>query len=244
MLKLMKYDLRRNRDKIWGSLAVIILLQTAVWVSSRVSHWDQQAEFILSTTVYVISGVVLLVQAGITYGYNLKSYHRRLLPIKTVFTVLSPLLMYMILMLGIIVLAALHLGLYSLLDPHMIPDNTWYYATEGVIQLFVSACFMMVILMLSITVANSFSNRASVWIGIVTFFVLQNGLSWLEYLLFGPNNSGSAFQFEINVEGPASGGMADITRNLFQIGPLLFEAAFVAVVLYVTTLLVKRKVDL
>jgi hypothetical protein len=244
MLKLMKYDLRRNRDKIWGALAVIILLQTGIWISARVSNWDQQAMFIMNVAVYVVSGAVLLVQAGITYGYNLKSYHRRLLPLKPIYTVLSPLLMYMIMLIGIIVLAALHLGLYSILDSQAIPYNIGSVETEGIIQLFLSACLMLVILMLSITVANCLPIKASVWVGIVTFVVFQNGLSWLEYLLFGPNISGSAFQFEINVEGPASGGMADITRNLFQIGPLLFEAAFVAVVLYVTTLLVKRKVDL
>ncbi|WP_410511448.1 hypothetical protein PaeBR_15325 [Paenibacillus sp. BR2-3] len=246
MLKLVKYDLRRNRDKIWGALVVLLLVQSGIWISAEVSDWDREAMFIMNIASYTIGGVVLLVQACITYDYNLKSYHRRLLPLKSVYTVLSPLLTYLFMLLGVIALAALHLGLYMLLDSRGIPEDFGSVAAAGLIQLLWSACFVMLILMLSITIARSLRFRAGVWIGIATFIVVQNGFAWLELALFGSsiNSLDSAFQIKLTGKVPTSdGGMAVAFQDLFKIGPMLFEAGFAAVMLYVITVLVKRRVE-
>ncbi|MDQ0195656.1 hypothetical protein [Paenibacillus wynnii] len=245
MLRLVKYDLRRNRDQIWIAFVVLILAQLGIWISAGVSNWDNEAMFILYILSYFIMGTILTVQACRTFNYNLKAYHRRLLPLKSVFTVLSPLLMYLILILGVTALAAIHLGLYMVLDPEVIPTYTWLALIVGLFQLLWTASFMLIMLMLGITVARSLRFKGRVWIGIAVFILALNGFSLMENWLIGEGNNSfsNALQFQMTEQGTVSEGGIGVTLDIYMLSSVLVEVCIALIVIYIITRLINRRVE-
>lgn len=242
MLKLLKYDFRRNRDPILGILVVLFLIQLSIGVSAKVSDWGYQTMFMLNIAAYIITGVVLLVQACRTYDYNLTSYHRRLIPLNAVYMILSPLFMYLLLLIGVSTLALLHLSLYTLLVPKEIPNHMWPIMFTGLLQMIWSACFVMIALMFSVSVARSVRIRGRVWIGIVSFFIVHNGFSLIELKLFGSNALDSSFQFQITESSFPEGGLT-VSRDIYNMGPVLFEIGFAVLMVVVITRFVNRRVE-
>ncbi|KGE16898.1 hypothetical protein [Paenibacillus wynnii] len=245
MLRLVKYDLRRNRDQIWIAFVVLILAQLGIWISAGVSNWGNEPMLILYITSYSILGTILTVQACRTFNYNLKSYHRRLLPLKSVSTVLSPLLMYLILLLGVSALAAIHFGLYMVLAPDVIPIHTWIVPVVGLLQLLWTACFVFIFLMLGITVARSLRFKGRVWIGIAVFLLVLNGFSLMENWLIGEDNNSfvNALQFQMTDQGTVSEGGITVSIDVYTFSSILVEVSFALIIIYIITQLMNRRVE-
>lgn len=243
MLKLLKYDMRRNRDQFLGLFVVMVLLQLGIAISAEVSNWGYETMFILNLATYIITGVILLVQACRVYDYNLMAYHRRLIPLSAVYTALSPLFMYLLLLVVVSVIAAIHLGIYTLLELRSIPNNTWAIMTTGVGQMLWSACFLMIILLLSVTIARSVRIKGRVWIGIVSFIIIQNGFSWVERLIFGSNLMDNAFHFEITENNAFQGSGLDISRDYYTMWPIVFEMGISVLLVFGITELIKRRIE-
>jgi len=245
MLKLVKYDFRRNRDQIWVSFGLLILLQLGIWISAELSNWTREAMLVSNVTSYIIVGVVILVQACRTYTYNLKAYHRRLLPLKEVYTVLSPLLLNLFLLAGLAALAAVHLGLYDLFGGEWIPANLWPAAfTVGFLLLW-TACFQFILLMLAITVACSLRIKGRIWIGIATLFLLQNGIDALGRWIFGEVSYtlDNVLQFHVTAEGSLSNGGMTVSGAVFPVWATVYETVLAVVLIYVITVLIKKRVE-
>ena len=66
----------------------------------------------LSMLAYGSVSVLLLVVTGKNFGYNIKAYHRRLLPVHSVWNVVSSLLLACVSLLALGILMALHLWYY------------------------------------------------------------------------------------------------------------------------------------
>lgn len=245
MLKLMMYDLRRSKDLILGTFVVLILIQVGIFVAADVSNWDNESMLIMNLAAYIVGGMVLLFQACRTYNYNLKAYHRRLLPLREVYTVLSPLLMFFILLLGITAMVLIHLGLYTLFDAGVLPTNLWSFAFLGLYLVHWSACFQLILLLLAVTVTRSISFKGRKWIGIATFFVMQFGVNLIGRWIFGSVNYSfdSALQFELSDEASRSNGGVSVSGEAFPILATLFEVGVAVVVVYVITILIKRRMD-
>lgn len=242
MLKLIKYDFRRSRDRILAYFVIALLVHAATW------YWNRKMGLQLiglNLTTYVVVGVSLLLTSAITYGRNLKTYHRRLLPVRSLYTILSPLLLCWALLLAVVIIASLHLGIYVLVySADFLPGNFWPVALNCMLQLIWFSGLTLISIMFAITVANSLRVKGKIWIIIAVLVALQNGLSYLENLLFKSSLASveSVFEFDVlNVDSVPSG----ITFSYPDLNywPMLFEAAIAVILIYAMNVLLKKRVE-
>lgn len=239
MLRLLKYDFRRDQDKFLSVYIITIIAHVGITILTDIDRLS------LSIITYVIAAMVLLIMTVQSFARNLNSYNRGLLPLPGMYKVFSPILLYLILLLGIILLAFVHLLGYLLLySTSVLPENFWSVAALSLFQLYWSAIFLMIVLMFSITVAKSLRFKGRVWVGIATAYLLQNGLSFIEQLIF-PNylNSIQNFQFEVIKATDVPSGLR-VSNDQFNIFPVLFEAAVLVILVIMIIKLVKNRVDL
>ncbi|WP_379136500.1 hypothetical protein [Paenibacillus sp. sgz500958] len=245
MLKLLKYDFRRNRDLFAVALVITVLLQAGIWISAEISDWNPAVHLVASVMTYAVVGLLLLIQCCRTYDFNFKAYHRMLLPVQQSYKVLSPLLLFLLLLLGLTALGGVHLGLYTLLGDHPLPANFWPVAVQMQLQLIWSACYILIYIMLAITVALSVRFKGREWIGIATFIAVDSGFSLFVRAVLGPDSdaTGSVFQIEFSEMSVSSGGAVSFTREAYHLLPTLMEMGFAVLLIYIITLLVKRRVE-
>ena len=239
MLKLVKYDFRRNRDMILAVFVVTIIVQ--IWIGFV--NFTEQEMFSLNAVVYVIAVLIVYVFALRTYVHNLKSYNRRLLPIKTLYTVLSPMVLFLFLLLGVVMMVLIHLGVYAIMySTSYLPTSFWKGASFSVVLLFWFTGFSMLLVMFSITVALSIRFKGRVWIGIVTCFILQYVISFLEEWIFEGSMSDNALRVGL-IDESTFRSMSSLSREVSIIWPTLFEALIALIMLYGIVKLVKKRVE-
>lgn len=241
MLKLLKYDLRRRRERILVFIVIALLVQPAIWISS--TKVNEQL-ISLNLVIYFILALALVFIAVFSYFRNLKSYQRRLIPVTALQTVMSPLLFALLLILTVIALGLVHFGIYQLIYPlDFLPDNIVSVGLRCLLQFMWSVGFMMIMVMFSITVALSFRFKGRVWIGIVILTLLQNGIAYLEKFMFNSYFIGldNTFNFEIyeNNLRPDSGvTIRYLSTNQW---PLLFEFVVAIILIYSMVVMVKKE---
>lgn len=239
MLKLVKYDFRRNRDLILAVFVITILAQ--IWIGF--ANFSDQELFSLNIVTYVIAAVILLIFALRTYAHNLKSYNRRLLPVQIHNTVLTPLLLFLALLLGVIIMAYIHLGVYIMMySTSFLPVNFFPISSYALLLIIWSAAFSMLLVMISITVAQSVRVKGRVWIGLASFCVIQYVISFIEKRLFDHTfiSLEDAFQFKVIDETARFNGMEIYFLGLL---PTLFEAVIAVILVIVIIKLVKKRVE-
>ncbi|MEK3685504.1 MULTISPECIES: hypothetical protein [unclassified Paenibacillus] len=243
MLKLLKYDLRRRRERILVFIVIALLVQPAIWISS--TKVNEQL-ISLNLVIYFILALALVFIAVFSYFRNLKSYQRRLIPVTALQTVMSPLLFALLLILTVIALGLVHFGIYQLIYPlDFLPDNIVSVGLRCLLQFMWSVGFMMIMVMFSITVALSFRFKGRVWIGIVILTLLQNGIAYLEKFMFNSYFIGldNTFNFEIyeNNLRPDSGvTIRYLSTNQW---PLLFEFVVAIILIYSMVVMVKKRIE-
>lgn len=244
MLKLLKYDFRRSRDQILGLFVVTLLLQVGTWISAAM---DMEDLLVLNVVVYSIAGCILVYTAIRTFERNTRVYHRRLLPVKPLQSVLSPLLLCWLLLLGMTVMALAHFGLYNWAYPDafdFLPEHLWPIAAGVLLQILWSVTSVMILVMFSITAARCFRVRGRMWIGLIIFVVMDNLLSFVMRLIFGGQSNfiDNTFQTGIvinrNVPGNLTLSQVEITW-----GPALLQLIIAAVLIYLITLLSTKKIE-
>lgn len=157
MLKLIRYDFRRSRDRILAALVIMVLFHIGVWLSSDSSVNDTVSAHLVA---YFSIGVVFLFFTAFSYNRNLKSYQRQLLPVKALYTVLSPLLLYWLLLVCLLIIGLMHLGLYILFySADLLPANFWSVSARSALQCTWSAGFVLLMIMFASTVARSIPFR-------------------------------------------------------------------------------------
>ena len=181
MMTLLKYDFKRNGSRLLGVMAVLILVQISIMLFID----NNMILTGLTIFAYIIAGVILFITPIQTFSYNLKAYHRKLLPVYTLKSILSPMVMCGVCLLVLSLMAGIHgyvyLSNYGAIDGIM--EQIKVYPLETVMTLF-SAVWMiiniLITIFLSITIAASIRMKGSTWIGIAFFFLIVNGLSWIE----------------------------------------------------------------
>ncbi|MEK3714901.1 hypothetical protein [Paenibacillus sp. FSL R7-0333] len=243
MLKLLKYDLKRRQERILVFIVIALLVQAGLWISSARIDADLAS---LNLVIYCILAIAMIFTAVTGYFRNLKSYQRRLLPVTALQTVLSPMLLALLLIGVVILLGLAHLGILKLLyTVDLLPGNLLTVGFRALLQSVWSSLFLMVMVMFSFTVAFSLRMKGRVWLGIVLLVLLQNGIGYLEKLLFDTYFIGLdiAFNFEIYTGEPQSGSEFIIPYLPVDQGALLFEVAVVCLMIYGMVALVKRRIE-
>ncbi|MEK3904365.1 hypothetical protein [Paenibacillus sp. FSL R7-0179] len=244
MLKLLKYDLKRRKERILVFIVIALLAQAGLWISSAQIDVNLAS---LNLVIYCILAIAMIFIAVTGYFRNLKSYQRRLLPVTALQTVLSPMLLALLLMGVVILIGLAHLGIFKLLytTANFIPGNLQTVGFRALLQSVWSSGFLMVMVMFSFTVAYSLRMKWRVWVGIALLVLLQNGIGYLEKLLFNTYFIGldNAFKFEIYNGEPQTGSEFTIPYLPINPGALLFEVAVVCLMIYGMVMLVRRRIE-
>ncbi|CAM3233518.1 hypothetical protein PALU110988_10355 [Paenibacillus lupini] len=246
LLKLVKYDWKRNSSYLLVVGCLFIIAQAALTVTGQINHWSNELFYVFSFVLYLGVSVVVCVTICRTYERNLRYFNRRLLPLPALYTVLSPLLLGLASLIVIVVLGVIHLlTLGVTLDTGALLVSD-ILAEKGFWAMLVSGAQLIVMIFLSITVAKVFAGKAGVWIGVAAFFVIQVICQWLEDLMF-PQMSVSTDDFFQSVSEQVSNTPAEVkvetlVPNFW--GPLVFEIVIMIVLIYVMTYLINRKVQM
>ncbi|AWB43401.1 hypothetical protein DCC85_03635 [Paenibacillus sp. CAA11] len=183
MIRLLKYDWKRNATALLGSGAVLIIVQLMLEVFAT----NPEFRIVMSIMAYSAAAVLIVVMACKTYAQNIVSYSRHLLPVRTSFHVLSPILLALIcsIILGIIII--LHLMLTRQFIDHqryveLVQVHAYSLIWAGVLILWV---FMtqIITIFLAITISRSFRVKARAWIGLIAYFGIAYVMSFLEHVL-------------------------------------------------------------
>lgn len=244
MLKLISYDFRRSRDRILAVLVIMILFQIGVWLSSGTTIEETVSIHLI---VYFVVGTIFLFFAAFSYNSNLKSYSRRLIPVNAIYTVLSPLLLYWLLLVSLLLIGLIHLGLYVLLySVDFMPANFWPVAAYSALQCTWSAGLILLMVMFACTVARSIPLKGKVWITLAVVAVLENGVAYLEKLLFNNYFVGldNAFRFEVIKASELPSGIELVYTGSDLIGVLTFEAGVAVLLVYAMILMIRKRTEI
>lgn len=246
LLKLVKYDWKRNAGFMLVLGALFVLVEAGLTVYGGIKKLDNEFVYVLSFVFYLAVTIMVCVTTCRTYEHNLRFFNRRLLPLPGLYTILSPLV------LGFGGLAVIGvIGVLHLLAMGMVWDNGILMISDvlgerGFWSMLVSCTMFIVVIFLSITVAKLFIGKKGVWIGIALFFVVQLVFDWLENLLF-PNMAVSTDQFFESVSVRVSDS-ANATINVQATvtnfwGPLIFETAAIVAMICIMNYLINRRIQ-
>ena len=199
MMTLLKYDFRRSWNTLLAGLVILIIVQLGlmIFVSSGVTA------NVLGIMAYVGAGVAIYVKTIKTYTANIRSYNRRLIPVTGLSHMLSPIIFGALCGLGLLLIGFVHVCLYATLKLKLslfaffdVPNISVAEVMSTLLFTGWIVLFMTIMIFFSISVAGTFRWKTGPWIGIVTFIVLINLLSWLENVIFsGKFSPNDLFQF-------------------------------------------------
>lgn len=258
MIKLLKYDWKRNANLFLSVGAILIILQVTISVVGNVRDWVESAIFVLTVMLYGFTGMLLMISILKTFDKNIKAYSRRLLPIRPIWSLISPLVLGWISSIVLNVMIIVHFLLYSYMaDQGAFNQLTneigliLSTATAGNIILAVFNMwwwftYLYIAIALAITIAATVRNRGGVWLGILSFIVIQSVISWIDSTLFY-SNAVAKSGFTITV-GPSTiervTEINDFSWNTFSWGSALLEFIAVAIMIFAIVRLINRKVEI
>lgn len=252
MMKLLKYDIKQNANTVLGLFAVLVILQVLLSITGNLRQWDAETIFGLSLILYFTAVIFMLVQSCKTFAYNIKAYHRRLLPLHPVWTILSSLVFSWLVALIIGAIVLIHAAIYyrvAQVQIDFVQIGTTGFGNTVLIILSIVWMYTLLVLtiFMAITIGASVSIRgkAGTWVGIISFFVIQNGMSWVEGLLFKGTNSTFA-NFGIIQIGMVeeNGAVTRESVNLLPLGPFLLEVVVAVLMFYAITYLLKKRIEI
>nr|WP_154984544.1 hypothetical protein [Paenibacillus xylanexedens] len=245
MMTLLKYDFRRSWNTLLAGLVILIIVQLGlmIFVSSGVTA------NVLGIMAYVGAGVAIYVKTIKTYAANIRSYNRRLVPVTGLSHVLSPIIFGTICGLGLLLIGFLHAYLYITMKLGL--DLSAYIGVNiSVAEIWSTlffagwiVLFMTIMIFFSISVAGTFRWKTGPWIGIVTFIVLINLLSWLENVIFsGKFSPNDLFQFTEESTGISFSASGVIWAD-GRWGTTVFEMALAALLVWGIIYMNTKKVE-
>ncbi|WP_410771498.1 hypothetical protein [Fontibacillus sp. BL9] len=250
MMKLLKYDWKRNANTFSGIAVVLVIVQTLLSVIGNVKGWDERLIIVFSVMLYISAGIILLVLVCKTFEANIKAYSRRLLPVHPAWTLLSSLLLGLITAAVFAVVMLVHALLYicfSGMSLHLFMDlaSWWEWVLLGLATAW-NCIFILLILFTSIIIGASISIRgkAGTWIGIFSFFVITTLMTWFEGLLFGDSDS-SILGYKVFQAG-TNDQVVRITSGspILDWAPFLLEVIYAGMMFYAVTYLLSKKVKI
>lgn len=254
MMKLLKYDWKRNANTFLGLLAILVIVQIILSIIGKVRGWDESVIVVSSFIFYVTAGIITMILVCKTFESNIKAYHRRLLPVHPAWTVLSSLLLGVLTAAVVAAFALVHAFIYFN-NHHISYHNFMGSGSQGLRDLFLIALtaawgyiLLLLIIFAATTIGASISIRgkAGTWISILSFFMISSVMGWLEGLLFGDNDPPRLRigVFHLGAGADASGAQATGGIEFLSFAPFLYEAAFAGVMFYAMTYLLRKKMEI
>ncbi|CAM4486972.1 hypothetical protein FHS16_004880 [Paenibacillus endophyticus] len=251
MIKLLKYDWKRSNDGILSTLAILIIVQAALSIVGLVKDWDENLIVGLSIFGYVLAFILLFIHSLRTFDTNIKSYSRRLLPQHPIKGIGASILLCWIVLGLITLIAAIHIPIFAAFsnnDWSFIKDNIKFVGAAKaivIVEILWAYTLFIISILASITVAGCFRFKGAAWIGIIFFFAIHSLLIWIDYLLFGDNESSAGFvSITSDVGDTTSVTLSSNLKVDYFFGTFLLETLFTGALIYLTVYLLKKKVEI
>lgn len=221
MLKLLKYDLKRNSNTFLSMFVLLIILQSITTIAGAMRKWDSVIVVFLILMLYSVALLMVGILSVNTYRNNIKSYNRRLVPVRPISHIVSSMILGIAAELIIIVIMILHGVIYSMYEGNLnkVINSISISFSTGFIMLLEFILFFVFLysaIVLSTTIAASIRGKMGTWIGIFSFFIIQGALYKIETLLTSalglPDNSTFVFINEAERLSNSSG------EPMFSIG--------------------------
>ncbi|MFI2858833.1 hypothetical protein ACH6EH_17140 [Paenibacillus sp. JSM ZJ436] len=246
MIRLLKYDWKRNGRAVLALITVLVLLQGVMLTLNSLGYWKDEVTLVLSMVAYAMTGVILQIIVFKTFDHNIRSYSRRLLPVPVSSGMISTVVQSWMALIFIVLLISAHvLVLWSenwqaLMQVGVLHWLDWTLMILALLWQFTS---FVVTVLFCVTVARVFSAKGGLWLGIALSIAIPSVVSWLGDRIEGEPNAwtNKIFVLQIGVQESAASPVRPITEIPW--GPLLLELIVVAVLVYVTKKLIERKVE-
>ncbi|WP_136608511.1 hypothetical protein [Paenibacillus dokdonensis] len=246
MIKLLKYDLRRNANLLLG-LTVVLIIGELVLLWSRA---NLEIKLVLTVFFFIAAAVIFAISSLKVFDYNIKSVSRRLLPVHAFSYVWASLLYGLI---NTLVLTLIGIGtafyFFAKFDTSLIGDifRIPVPVMAGIVLEYILVLvYGYFTIYVTIALARSITRKGVFWVGLIIFLIITNVTGWLENLLFNRDSSQifSLVTFHAEVSnGVLSHDMANSSVNLNSIGTLIFEVLLCAVYLLVMKWCVEKRIE-
>lgn len=256
MLKLLKYDLKRNLNTFASLFVLLIILQGTITILGNTRHWDPVIIVFLIMMLYSLTGTMLGIMSVNTYNKNIKSYSRRLVPKRPIWHVISSMVLGLAAQFILIILMIIHVLIYYAYVDDLgkifssISISFWS-AFSIIIQFVLFFIFLYCAIVLSATITASIKAKVGVWVGIGAFFVIQAILWKVQNTIFSALGLEGEYpyrfvrQFE---QVDATNGAMLTVNGHFGAGwnsvgwtSVIIDLVFIASMLYATTWLLRHK---
>lgn len=254
MMKLLKYDVKRNATTFLSVGTILILVQLILSITGNARGWEQPVIYILSFMLYSFTATIIYIVLIRSYRHNIKAYSRRLLPIRSIWLILSVVVLSWLTLIALIGIIILHVALYGYLIGFQYVDvqvmKALPVALVLLFQMFWWYTFLFIAIVLSSTISASIRGKLGTWIGIISFFVIQSVLSWIEVKLLNLTNGVGIDSMSMvvvrrsvtsNVDVPGLSTMVNSGVLTIDWLSVLIETVFMALMLYATVLLLNRR---
>ncbi|MDF2837083.1 MAG: hypothetical protein K0Q63_2723 [Paenibacillus sp.] len=255
MIRLLKYDWKRNSNSLVAATAILILVQIAIGIVGRMNDWEPLMAYILSIVIYSFAGFMMFLMVCQTYNANLKAHSRRLLPIPSLYAVASPILLLLAGMAVLLILFLWHEFVYVTwlgLDETVL-STVREKLSFGLVLSFLLGCAWMAVVitifvMFCITFARTFEGKLGTWLGIAMFIGLSIVTSWFDANVI-PAPAGGDVPFGItgiSLTESSPDGLGLSVTGLEGVGfvSVLFELGFAIALLYGIRYMIHRRIKI
>lgn len=252
MIKLLKYDWKRNATAITATLCILIVVQIALTALTWFRDWKSEPMYVISSMLYMLCGFLAFMAACMTFNANIRAYSRRLLPIPSLYSVLSPLVLLIGSHIVIGLLFILHEGIYyllfemeslmSLVIEHLNPVQM----LSVLLSYAWGLIFTSIVVFFGISFSRMFEGRIGTFMGIVICIAIIIAVTWLGNVIFpGYGESSWSFGFfrmELANEAAANSEAGSIIPfEMMQLGEVLYDLVCASALLYGIVYIMDRK---
>lgn len=247
MLKLFKYDWRRNSLVFYVTISVLVALNALFHIGLVNWDWNQYGIFTLSILSFLTAGIILFVRNATLFSEHLKSYSRRLLPVSPYQEIGSIAIVQLIYTIVLAILLTLSLYLFSFTLDFM--DLEQLKVTIGSTSFMVltsiygvwSTINSLLYILFAITVSIIIRFKYRIWTGTAVFIILAIIVTSITDLIMGPSMN---LGMRMGTGNSAFYLLFPAQYMSRFIAGFLFEIVAAAIIVYCTAWLMKKKIEL
>lgn len=255
MIKLLKYDWKRNATMTLAGLIILLMAQLVMTTVGWRNGWNPQGVIVLAFVIFLFSGFLVFLMACQTFNANMKAYSRRLLPLPTIYTIVSPIVLMFGLMFVLFLLGAAYDAVYAVLFDSKVSlieaVTEMLTAREIAIAIGISvwaSLFTTLVIFFSMAFSHLVEGKGGTFLGIIMCILLFISIPWVEDILFSSSGDGSQLVGPIHLTSPEVGSGDPV----LTIGPataldwltFAFEVGVAIALIYGTIYLIDRKIKL
>ncbi|OXL86227.1 hypothetical protein BCV73_26445 [Paenibacillus sp. SSG-1] len=245
MIKLLKYDLKRNATLLLGGMAILLLCEfVLLW-----SRATDEVKIVLSVLFFGAVSVIYFISSLRVFDYNISTVSRRLVPVGALSYVGASLLYGL---LNSLVMTVIGAAFTAYMVVNLGGGFSWagQIPVWAIVLIIVEYLFLLVYgfltFYMTIALARSLVTKGVFWVGLLIFIVLTIVLSYVEDFLFGQDSS--ALFGSVDLQWSSQSGV--LARELPGLlsawqtwGSIVFEGLLCVAFLYVIKWCIEKKIE-